>query len=72
MTMSDIDDLIERSDLDGLLLRTEELCSTRQWAELDRLRERCRAASDKGRQLWPAAVNAGRQSTGQNAATALT
>ena len=56
--MFDLDDLIARSDLDGLLVYTEELCTSRQWVELDHLRQRCRTASDLGRQLWPASVNA--------------
>lgn len=58
MPANPTDELIEQNDLEGLLRRTEELCSQRDWAELDRLRARCRSASETGRQLWPAAVNA--------------
>jgi len=50
-----LDDMIERSDLDGLTRRVDALCESRSWAELLDLRDRSRAALERGRQLWPIA-----------------
>jgi hypothetical protein len=36
----------------------ETLCDGQDWPELRRLRDRCRAATDTGRQLWPVAAHA--------------
>lgn len=44
--------LIDRSDLDGLVRLVDTRCTTRDWAGLRRLRDRARLHS--GRQLWPA------------------
>ncbi|MGE0726497.1 MAG: DUF6183 family protein [Acidimicrobiia bacterium] len=56
--MNELDELIDRADLDGLLRHVEALCERGDWAELRRLRDRCRAATDTGRQLWPVAAHA--------------
>jgi len=51
----EVDQLIDRSDLDGLTRLVDALCERRAWAELLDLRDRCRAALERGRQLWPIA-----------------
>jgi hypothetical protein len=51
----DLDGLIEASDLDGLVLAVNRLCDDRDWDGLVSLGARCRAALDRGRQLWPVA-----------------
>ena len=50
-----LDEMIERSDLDGLTRRVDALTEARAWPELLDLRDRCRAALERGRQLWPIA-----------------
>ncbi|OWY60899.1 hypothetical protein B7486_66700, partial [cyanobacterium TDX16] len=50
-----LDEQIERSDLDGLTRRVDALAETRDWPALLDLRDRCRAALERGRQLWPVA-----------------
>ncbi|MEM8619891.1 MAG: DUF6183 family protein [Actinomycetota bacterium] len=52
----DLDALIHRADLDGLVRLIDDRTSTRDWPGLDRVRRRSRAAIDTGRQLWPAAT----------------
>lgn len=52
------DELILANDLDGLLRRVDELCSTFAWSELERLADLARTAQGTGRQLWPAALHA--------------
>lgn len=52
----DLDTLIHRGDLDGLVRMIDDRCSTRDWAGLLRLRDRSRHAVKTGRQLWPAAT----------------
>lgn len=55
--MSDeIDDLVHRADLDGLVRLIDSYGSSRQWDQLLLLRDRARAALETGRQLWPAAT----------------
>lgn len=56
--MSLLDELVDHADLDGLLRHVETLCDAGDWDELRRLRDRCRAATDTGRQLWPVASHA--------------
>jgi hypothetical protein len=56
--VSALDELVDRADLDGLLRLVETLCDARDWPELRRLRDRCRAATDTGRQLWAVAAHA--------------
>ncbi len=53
-----IAELVERGDLDELLRRVDDLCDARDWSGLLDLRDRCRAAFERGRQLWPAASHA--------------
>jgi hypothetical protein len=48
-------DLIERGDLDELTRHVEGLCSQRDWEALLDLRDRCRKALERGKQLWPVA-----------------
>lgn len=50
-----LDEQIERSDLDGLTRRVDALAERRDWEDLLALRDRCRAALERGRQLWPVA-----------------
>ena len=52
----DLDALIHRVDLDGLVRLIDDRTAARDWAGLDRIRRRSRAAIDTGRQLWPAAT----------------
>ena len=53
---ADLDELIHRADLDGLVRMIDDRCATRDWAGLLRVRDRARHAVDTGRQLWPAAT----------------
>jgi hypothetical protein len=52
----DLDLLVHRADLDGLVRLVDAHTATRSWPELLVLRDRCRAAIGTGRQLWPAAT----------------
>ena len=52
----DLDPLIDRADLDGLVRLIDARCATRDWEGLYRLRERARLATQTGRQVWPAAT----------------
>ncbi len=51
----DLRDLVEVGDLDEILRATDRLCDAREWADLVDLRDRCRKAVERGKQLWPAA-----------------
>lgn len=51
-------ELIDLGDLDELLRRVDALCDDRDWDGLLDLRNRCRMAFARGRQLWPAAAHA--------------
>ena len=51
----DLAELVEIGDLDELLRATDRLCDAREWAALVELRDRCRKAVERGKQLWPAA-----------------
>lgn len=53
-----VSELVDLGDLDELLRRVDDLCDARDWASLLDLRDRCRAAFARGRQLWPAASHA--------------
>jgi hypothetical protein len=55
---AELDRLIDANDLDGLIRRIQALCDDADWDGLRRLRDRARAASGSGRQLWPAADHA--------------
>jgi hypothetical protein len=52
----DLDELVHRADLDGLVRLVDARCTTRDWAGLRRVRDRARAALGTGRQLWPVAT----------------
>jgi hypothetical protein len=51
-----LDELIGRADLDDLVRLVDSRTLDGDWAGLLRLRDRCRAAVETGRQLWPAAT----------------
>jgi hypothetical protein len=53
---TDLDALIQRADLDGLVRLVDNLTSIADWDGLRSARDRCRAAVATGRQLWPAAT----------------
>lgn len=54
--MSDtVGEAVARGDLDELVRLVDGLCAAREWDEVIRLRDRCRAALERGLQLWPAA-----------------
>jgi len=55
-TDEDLDGVIHRGDLDGLVRMIDDRCSDRDWAGVLRVRNRSRAAIETGRQLWPAAT----------------
>jgi len=50
--------LIELGDLDELTRHVDRLCQSADWPGLVDLRDRCRAALARGKQLWPIATNA--------------
>lgn len=50
--------LVDLADIDELLRHVDRLCARRDWDELARVRELCRAAIARGRQLWPIASHA--------------
>jgi len=52
----EIDALVHRADLDGLVRLIDSLCASRAWPDLLEVRNRARVAVDTGRQLWPAAT----------------
>lgn len=52
----DLDQLVHRGDLDGLVRMIDDRCVTRDWDGLLRVRDRARHAVETGRQLWPAAT----------------
>ncbi|PIE34445.1 MAG: hypothetical protein CSA55_00820 [Ilumatobacter coccineus] len=53
----ELDLLIHRVDLDGLIRLIDARTTIRDWEGLIRVRQRCRtAARETGRQLWPAAT----------------
>ena len=51
----DLIELVDIGDLDELIRATDRLCDAREWSALLELRDRCRAAVERGKQLWPAA-----------------
>lgn len=55
-TDDDLDDLIHRGDLDGLVRMIDDRCAAHDWAGVLRVRDRSRRAVETGRQLWPAAT----------------
>jgi hypothetical protein len=53
--VSSIEGLVEEGDLDELVRLVDRLCAARNWDGLVELRDRCRWALERGKQLWPAA-----------------
>lgn len=45
--------LVDRGDLDGLTRAVDRLCHDGAWDELGAVRDGCRGALQRGRQLWP-------------------
>lgn len=56
MEDDELDPLVARADLDGLVRLIDARCESRDWPGLLRVRDRSRAALGTGRQLWPAAT----------------
>lgn len=52
----DLDELVHRADLDGLVRLIDARTASRDWDGLLRVRERSRRAIATGRQVWPAAT----------------
>jgi len=52
----DLDLLIRSGDVDGLVRLVDAMCASRDWESLLDVRDACRAATDAGRQVWPAAT----------------
>ena len=50
-----LDALIAGNDLDELVRQVDRRTDAHDWDGLVRLRDRCRAAVERGLQLWPAA-----------------
>lgn len=69
-------ELVDRGDLDELLRRVDDYVDHGRWQALLDLRDRCRTAFERGRQLWPAASHAeyrlALQAPGRWAAAVLT
>lgn len=53
---NEIDELVGRADLDGLIRLIDTTCTRRDWQQLFNIRNACRTAVHSGRQLWPAAT----------------
>ncbi|MEX1106972.1 MAG: DUF6183 family protein [Ilumatobacteraceae bacterium] len=54
--IDEIDELVHRADLDGLIRLIDAFGASRQWDRVLAVRDRSRAALRTGRQLWPAAT----------------
>jgi hypothetical protein len=54
---SDLVDLIEAGDLNGLLRAVDGLCEAREWDLLIELADRAEEAVERGKQLWPIAAH---------------
>jgi hypothetical protein len=52
----ELDELVQRADLDGLVRLVDNRTAAGDWTGLRRARDRSRAAIATGRQLWPAAT----------------
>jgi hypothetical protein len=48
-------ELVERGDIDALTVYVNELVGDQHWDELTSLREKCRLALERGKQLWAVA-----------------
>lgn len=55
--MSDNTELVEAGDVDGLLRRIDDLVDAAGWEDLAGLCRSCRAAVERGKQLWPVALH---------------
>ncbi len=53
--MASLTELIEASDLDGLVRYVDGRCAARDWDGLVELRHRCEEAVERGKQVWAAA-----------------
>lgn len=53
-----LDRVVGLGDVDELLREVDRRCAARDWDGLVRLRDRSRAAVERGHQLWPAAAHA--------------
>ena len=53
--MKTLDEAAAQGDLDELVRWVDRLCERRDWDELVRLRDKAKAAIERGFQLWPAA-----------------
>ena len=51
-------ELIEIGDIDALLIEIDRLCGDGAWGSVYRLREQCRRALQRGKQLWPVSAHA--------------
>ena len=49
--------LVERGDLDDLTRQVDRLAERREWDALIDLRDRCRMALQRGKQLWAVAAH---------------
>jgi hypothetical protein len=54
---SQLGELIEAGDLNGLLRAVDALCGARDWDGLLDLADRCEDAAERGKQLWPIAAH---------------
>jgi hypothetical protein len=52
MGLAAVQQLIEGSDLKGLLAAIDNICAGRDWDTLVTLRDRCKEAVERGKQLW--------------------
>jgi len=50
-------ELVERGDLDELTAHVNGLVAGQRWDQLDLLRQRCRLAGERGKQLWAVAAH---------------
>ena len=51
-----LEQLVQRADLDGLVRHVDNTVADRDWDHLVRIRNASRSAVDTGRQLWPIAT----------------
>ena len=56
MSVDDLEQLVQRADLDGLVRHVDNTVADRDWDHLVRIRNASRSAVDTGRQLWPIAT----------------
>jgi hypothetical protein len=56
MTVTEVNiELVEQGDVDELVRQVDRWCDAQEWDGLLDLRDRCRAALARGKQLWPVA-----------------